>query len=296
MTDRLLALRAFVRTAHSGSFSRAGRELGLSQPSVSRILAQLETEVGAPLLMRTTRRVTLTDAGADYLARIEPLLSDLEEADHAVRGTGELRGVLRIALSSSFGVREVIPRLPDFLERHPALRVDLGVSDARQDLVADGVDVALRLGLLRNSALVSSKLAEAPRLLAASPAYLERRGRPRDPADLAAHALIVGPGGAGPDAWTFIKSGRRISIRVEGKLTAAANEGAVAAATVGLGITATSLWACRAELERGALVRAMSDWTMDPVEVHAVFAAGRAASPAGRAFVDYLAPLLRGGG
>ena len=124
MTDRLLALRAYVRTAHSGSFSRAGRELGLSQPSVSRILAGLEKEVGAALLMRTTRRVTLTDAGADYLARIEPLLSGLEEADHAARGTGELRGVLRIALSSSFGVREVIPRLPDFLERHPALRID----------------------------------------------------------------------------------------------------------------------------------------------------------------------------
>ena len=145
-------------------------------------------------------------------------------------------------------------------------------------------------------ALVSRKLAEAPRLLAASPSYLERRERPRDPADLAAHALILGPGGAGPDAWTFIKSGRRVSIRVEGRLTSAANEGAVAAATAGLGITVTSLWACRDELERGVLERVMEDWTMDPVEVHAVFPAGRAASPAGRAFIDYLAPLLRGGG
>ena len=296
MTDRLLALRAFVRTAHSGSLSRAGRDLGLSQPSVSRILAQLEQEVGAALLMRTTRHVTLTDAGADYLARIEPLLSGLEEADYAARGAGELRGVLRVALSSSFGVREVIPRLPNFLERHPALRVDLGINDARQDLVVDGVDVALRLGLLANSALVSRKLAEAPRLLAASPSYLERRERPRDPTDLAAHALILGPGGAGPDAWTFIKSGRRVSIRVEGRVTSTANEGAVAAATAGLGITATSLWACRNELERGALERVMEDWTMDPVEVHAVFPAGRAASPAARAFIDYLAPLLRGGG
>src|SRR5271155_3145985 len=165
MTGRLLALRAFVRTAHSGSFSRAGRELGLSQPSVSRILAQLENEVGAALLMRTTRRVTLTEAGADYLARIEPLLSGLEEADHAVRGTGELRGVLRIALSSSFGVREVIPRLPKFLDRHPALRVDMGISDQRQDLVVDGVDVALRLGPLPDSSAVARKLAEAPRVL-----------------------------------------------------------------------------------------------------------------------------------
>ena len=162
MTDRLLALRAFVRTARSGSLSRAARDLGLSQPSISRILAQLEAEVGARLLVRTTRAVTLTEAGADYLARVEPLLTALEEADHVVRGTGELRGVLRVAVSSSFGVREVIPRLPKFLERHPALRIDLGISDQRQDLVVDGVDVALRLGSLPDSSVVARKLAEAP--------------------------------------------------------------------------------------------------------------------------------------
>jgi DNA-binding transcriptional LysR family regulator len=292
MTDRLLALRIFVRTAHSGSFSRAGRELGLSQPSVSRILAQLEKEVGAALLLRTTRAVTLTEAGADYLARVEPLLSALDEADHAARGAGELRGALRVALSHSFGVREVIPRLPNFMERHPALRIDLGINDARRDLVADGVDVALRLGPLPDSSAVARKLAQAPRLLAASPAYLERRGRPRNPGDLAVHAVIVGPGGAGPNAWTFTKDGRRTSVRVEGQLTTAANEGAVAGAVAGLGITLTSLWGCRAELERGDLVQVMEDWTMDPVELHALFPAGRAASPAARAFIDYLAPLL----
>src|SRR5579871_610572 len=108
MTDRLLALRAFVRTARSGSFSQAARELGLSQPSFSRIVAQLESEVGARLLVRTTRAVTLTDSGAAYLARIEPVLTALDEADHAARGTGELRGVLRLSVSSSFGIREVI--------------------------------------------------------------------------------------------------------------------------------------------------------------------------------------------
>src|ERR1700685_1617439 len=129
MTDRLLALRTFVRTAHSGSFSRAARDLGFSQPAVSGILAQLETEVGAKLIVRTTRALALSEAGVDYLARIEPLLSALEEAEHAARGTGELRGLLRIAVSSSFGVREVIPRLPKFLELHPALRIDLGISD-----------------------------------------------------------------------------------------------------------------------------------------------------------------------
>ncbi len=289
MTDRLLALRTFVRTAHAGSFSRAARDLGLSQPSISRILARLETEVGAKLLVRTTRAVALSEAGADYLGRIEPLLSALEEADHAARGTGELRGLLRIAVSSSFGVREVIPRLPKFLERHPALRVDLGISDQRQDLVVDGVDVALRLGSLPDSSAVARKLAEAPRVLAASPAYLERRGRPRNPEDFASHAMIIGPG---PNAWTFTKNGQRISVRVEGQLTTAANEGAVAGAVAGLGITLTSFWGCRAEIERGDLIRIMEDWAMDPVEVHALFPPGRAASPAARAFIDYLAPQL----
>jgi DNA-binding transcriptional LysR family regulator len=292
MSDRLLALRTFVRTAHSGSFSRAGRELGLSQPSISRILAQLESEVGARLLVRTTRAVALTEAGADYLARIEPLLSALEEADHAARGTGELRGLLRIALSSSFGVREVIPRLPEFLKRHPALRIDLSINDQRQDLVADGVDVALRLGVLSDSSAVARKIGEAPRVVVASPAYLQRRGRPRDPADLAAHVVIVGPGGTSLNAWTFLRDGRRLSVRVEGRLTTPANEGAVAGAVAGLGVTLTSTWGCRAEIERGDLVPLLEDWEMDPVEAHALFPAGRAASPAARAFVDYLAPQL----
>jgi DNA-binding transcriptional LysR family regulator len=137
MSDRLFALRLFVRIAHTGSFSRAARELGLSQPSASRIAAELEENVGVPLLTRTTRRLTLTEAGAEYLARIEPLLAALDEADHAARGTGELRGTLRVALSIGFGMRAVIPRLPAFMQRHPALRIDLLMSDQRDDLVTE---------------------------------------------------------------------------------------------------------------------------------------------------------------
>jgi DNA-binding transcriptional LysR family regulator len=292
MTDRLTALRVFVRTAHTESFSRTARELGLSQPSVSRILAGLERELGSALLVRTTRAVTLTTAGADYLARIEPILAALAEADHATRGTGELRGVLRVALSSSFGVREVIPRLPVFLAQHPALRIDLGINDMRQDLIADGVDVALRFGVLADSSAVARKLAQSPRVVIAAPDYLARAGIPQMPADLAAHAVIIGPGGVNPDAWAFAKDGRTTSIRVEGRITSGANEGAVAAAVAGLGITVTSVWGCRAELERGVLVRVLADWRMEPVEVHAIFPAGRAASPAARLFVEHLAAEL----
>src|SRR5579859_7376230 len=121
MADRLQALRIFARVAHTGSFSAAARELGLSQPSASRIIGELEKELGTALVIRTTRAVKLTEAGGDYLAQVEPILAALEEADHAARGGRELRGLLRIGVSSSFAVREVVPRLPSFLAQHPRL-------------------------------------------------------------------------------------------------------------------------------------------------------------------------------
>ena len=163
MSDRLFSLRLFARVAHTGSFSRAGRELGLSQPSASRIAAALEEEVGVALITRTTRGLTLTEAGADYLARIEPMLAALEEADHAARGTGELRGRLRVALSLGFGMREVIPLLPAFMQRHPALRIDLLMSDQHEDLVAESVDIALRCGALKDSSATARRLGTSPR-------------------------------------------------------------------------------------------------------------------------------------
>jgi DNA-binding transcriptional LysR family regulator len=292
MSDRFFALRLFARVAHTGSFSRAGRELGLSQPSASRIAANLEREVGAALLTRTTRGVTLTEAGADYLARIEPLLAGLEEADHAARGTGELRGTLRVAVSVNFGVREVIPRLPDFMQRHPALRIDLLMSDQRQDLVNEGIDVALRWGALTDSNVTARRLGASPRLLVASPAYLARAGSPDAPQSLANHEVIVGPLGAGSIWWSFQRDGRTSSVRVEGRLTTSTNQAATAAAVAGLGIVSIGLWNCRPELASGALVQVLADWQLKPIELHAVFAAGRAAKPSARAFVDYLANAL----
>jgi DNA-binding transcriptional LysR family regulator len=292
MSDRLLALKVFSRVARMGSFSRAARELGLSQPSASRIAATLEREVGAVLMTRTTRAVTLTEAGTDYLARIEPLLAALEEADHAARGTGELRGTLRVGLSSSFAVREVIPRLPPFMTRHPRLRVDLAVDDQYQNLVIEGVDVALRFGALADSNATARLLDVSPRLLVASPGYLRRWGTPRTPADLAAHSVIVGPTGGAPAAWSFEQQGRTVSVRIDGRLTVSSNEGAVTAAIAGLGIVSTVLWGCRSDFESGRLVQVLADWNTERVELHALFPAGRAAKPAVRAFAEYLAHAL----
>lgn len=293
MTDRLAALKLFSRVARTGSFSRAGRELGLSQPSVSRIIATLEQEIGAALLTRTTRALTLTQAGADYLERIEPLLLELEEADYAARGTGELRGALRIGLSSSFAVRELIPRLPGFMERHPALKVDLLMDDQRQDLVGEGVDVALRMGALSDSSATARLVGLNPRVLAAAPAYLSRAGCPQTPADLAGHAFIMGPSGQTPGGWTFQKDGRSVSILVEGRLTTNANEGSVAAAVAGLGIVSTGYWGSRQEIEDGRLVALLADWKREPAPLNAVYAAGRGAKPAARAFTDFLIGALK---
>jgi DNA-binding transcriptional LysR family regulator len=293
MSDRLFALRLFARIARSGSFSRAAREIGISQPSASRIAAELEQDVGVPLLVRTTRGLTLTDAGAEYLARIEPLLAALDEADHAARGTGELRGSLRVATSVGFGMREVIPRLAPFVQRHPALHIDLLMSDQRANLVAEGVDLALRWGELPDSSAIARSLGTSPRLLAAAPAYLARAGLPETPESLGNHEVIISPLGVGLSWWTFEQDGRTVSVRVQGRLTTSVNQAAVAAAVAGLGILSIGLWNCRAELASGELVQVLPDWHLKPIELHAVFAAGRAAKPAARAFADYLASVLQ---
>jgi DNA-binding transcriptional LysR family regulator len=292
VTDRLSALRLFVRVARAGSFSRAARELGLSQPSASRVIATLEREVGAALFTRSTRALSLTEAGAEYLARVESPLAALEEADYAVRSTAELRGVLRVATSSSFTQHVVIPRLDEFLTRNPKLRVVLLVNDQRHALITEGVDVAFRFGSLEDSTATARRVGSTERVLVASPGYLRRAGRPKAPADLNSHAIISGP--VGPDGWTFEKDGRRVSLRLEGRLVISANEGAVVAAIAGLGIASTSLIASRDALRSNSLVRVLSDWPMGTVAVHAVFPAGRAAKVAARALADHVAGILRG--
>lgn len=292
MTDRFVALRLFVRVARSGSFSRAGRELGFSQPSASRIVSELEREVGVALLTRTTRAVTLTEAGVDYLARIEALLDALDEADHAARGSGELRGVLRVGVAASFGVRELIPRLPAFAERHPALRIELLMNDQRQDLVNDGVDVALRFGELADSVATARRLGATPRLLVASPGYLARGGVPQAPADLADHRFIAGPVGPGPRGIAMTLDGRTLVVRVQSRLMVTVNEGATAAAVAGLGIAMSGHWGCRAELDAGRLQQVLPAWDLGATELHAVFPAGRAAKPAARALGEFIAAAL----
>ena len=291
MTDRMAALRVFVRVARAGSFSRAARELGLSQPSTSRIVATLEKEIGAALFTRSTRALSVTEAGAEYLARVEAALAALEEADHVARGTGELRGVLRIAASSSFTEHVLVPRLGEFLQRNPKLRIVLLVNDQRQPLITEGVDVAFRFGSLDDSSATARRLGSIERVLVAAPAYLRRSGRLKAPADLNSHAIILGP--TANDAWTFEKEGRRVSLRLEGRLVFSANEAAVGAAVAGLGIATTAVIAAREALANRSLVRVLTDWKLGSVEVHAVFPSGRTGKVGARALADHLAGAIR---
>ena len=288
MSDRIQELGVFVRTAESGSFSRAARELGLSQPSVSRIVGELEARLGVKLLLRTTRRISVTDAGALFLDRAREILAELENAEDAARGVDSLRGTIRLALPVIYGTRQIIPRLPEFLKRHPLLRVEMTVSDDRQNLVAEGADVAIRLGRLNDSAFGARKLATLDRVLVASPDYLKMRGTPKTPADLAGHDCIFGPGGFGRESWMFKRGHTMISVDVEGRIRTNSGSGVFASALAGLGIAMASTAMCDAEIRSGMLVKLLENYRLEPVEVHAVFPGGPRPSAKVRALIDYL--------
>jgi DNA-binding transcriptional LysR family regulator len=294
MNDRFQSLQLFVRVARTGSFSVAGREMGMTQPTASRTLAALEKKVGTALFTRTTRAVTLTEAGTDYLARVEAILASLDEADHAARGTGELRGILRIATSTSFAVRSVLPRIQGFKDRHPQLRLEFILNDEKQDLIGEGVDVAFRIGALADSLTwTAKKVGVVRRVLAASPAYLARAGAPKSPAELPEHSIIVGPAGRGMEGWALTKDGKTTSVRVEGTLLLNGGEGATAAAVAGLGIISAGELGMLKELQSGSLVRVLPEWKMGSADINVVLPAGRAAKPSARAFSDFMTAELR---
>jgi DNA-binding transcriptional LysR family regulator len=293
MSDRLQELVVFVRTAESGSFSRAGRGLGLSQPSISRIVSELEDRLGTKLLLRSTRRITLTDAGTLFLDRAREVLADLEDAEDAARGVDSLRGTIRLALPVIYGMREIIPRLPDFMRQHPLLKVEMTVSDARQDLVAEGADVAIRLGDLDDNAFGARRLATLKRTLVASPDYLKARGVPKSPADLAHHDCIFGPGGFGSARWVFRQGEREVAVDVQGRIHTNSGPGMFASALAGLGIAMASTVMFKPEVAAGQLAEILPDYQLEPVPVHAVFPSGPRPSTKVRVLVDHLADAIR---
>lgn len=285
-------LKIFSRVARLSSFSSAARELKISQSQALRAVADLEAELGVPLLARSTRAVTATEAGTEYLARIEPVLDQLDEAEQSVR-QGELRGTLRLGMPTSAGVREIIPRIPEFAEQHPKLEMQIIMGDHHQDLVREAVDVAIRIGSLPDSSATARLLTTYSRVIVAAPSYLERFGRPTSPAELRDHRIVQGPAGAVGTAWTFVRDGRsETAVVTKPNALFSDNEGVVAAASAGMGIASIGYWSCRRELEDGRLVQLLAQWETVPTKVYAYFPLGKATRFAARAFVDYFAAKL----
>ena len=295
MNDRLLQLALFVRTVESGSFSKAAREFGLSQPSVSRAIAALERRLGVKLLVRTTRQVSPTDAGEALLGRARDALLAVDDAESAARGADRLSGVLRVALPPEYAVRRIVPLLPAFFDRHPLLKIDLMMSDRYENLIAEGADLALRIGDLPDSSFVARKLESARRLFIAAPSYLARRGAPSSLADLARHDLISGPIGAGEETWAARRDGRIERQALDPRIRTRSATGVVACAAAGLGIASASAWMSAAALAAGEVVEILAEYALDPVQAYVIFPAGRRPSQRARAFSDYLEQALATG-
>lgn len=252
--SELEGLRLFVEVVDSGGFNRAASRLGLSKSVVSRRIAQIESALGARLLSRTTRGISLTDAGVEFKARAERILSDYDEAREAValRG-GEVVGLLRLSVPLSFGVRHVAPVLADLAARHPRLELDVTYSDRLVDLIGERFDAAVRIGKMEDSALVARRIAPVRAVVVASPAYLERHGCPATPADLAAHACLLYSGSRQAD-WQFRSGKRLVSVRPTGRLRSDSGEAIVRWALAGLGLAMVPTFLITDEIAGGALV------------------------------------------
>lgn len=289
----LTTLRLYTRVARLGSFSATAREAGLAQSQVSRAIAELEADLCTRLLSRTTRAVVPTEAGLEFLARIEPILAALDDAGNSVRQTGELRGRLRVGLPSTLATRVVLPRLRRFTEEHPALHIEVLQDDEWQDMVREVVDVGLRVGGLPDTTGTTRKIGTMRRIIVASPDYLAAHGMPERPADLHDHRIIFGPAGSRPSSWRLTLGNEQVTIDLRPHLTINDTAGALAAVTAGLGVTSTTSWACRTELDAGLLVRLLPSWETPELPVSAYFPAGRATRLSARALVDFLADALQ---
>ena len=293
--DRFTAMTTFVRVVETGSFSAAARHLKIRQSSVSKGLAQLEQRLGVRLLMRSTRRVTATEAGKIFYTYACRAIEQADEADLGARGAhAALMGSLRVSASVTFGKLHILPCLPLFLGAHPNLSIDLVLDDRAIDLIGEGVDVGLSSGPLRSSSLTARKVATSNRLVLGTPAYFERAGDPVIPADLRGHAAVVytqDPGGT--DTWRFCQGGSEVSVSLSGRLRVSSSEGVRAAVLGGLGLAIAPRWMFGPELAQGAVCSVLADWSLPAANIWAVFPTGRKPSAKACAFATFVETGLR---
>lgn len=292
--DLIHVMRAFARVYETHSFSAAAKNLSLSQPSISKAVAQLEQELGIQLFLRSTRGLTPTDAGQKFY---EHAIRTLDEADMAIKAVkGEnapLTGRLRVGGTITFMSQHIIPRLPVFLERHPNLIVDMLLDDGNIGLVEEGAEVALRMGKLASSNLTARKIGQCRRIAIAAPSYLEKHGTPKEPVDLEKHAAIVLSRGEGGEHVTFSRDDVSIEVMLQPKMRVNALEGLRAAVLAGVGVAVASEWIVESELQRGQVLEVLSDWSMQSLDLWMVLPnEGRHASSKVRAFIEFVEDQL----
>lgn len=291
--DRAAAMEVFDRVVETGSFSAAARSLNLTPSAVSKQISRLEDRLGARLLNRSTRRLSLTEVGAAYHERCQRILADIEEAEQsALALAARPRGTLRINAPMMFGERHVAPHVPAFLRRYPEIRVAMTVTDALINLVEEGVDLVIRIGEPPDSSLIGRRLAPNRRVVCASPGYLEARGRPSSPAALSDHACLVVNVGGRPLPWRFRgRDGGDYVVPVGGPLEGNSTAALHAAALAGIGLAMLPTTLVGSDLQSGRLVAVLQDHVDSDSSIWALYPHNRHLSPKVRAFIDYLVEI-----
>jgi DNA-binding transcriptional LysR family regulator len=303
--DKLQAMRSFVRVVEAGSFSAVAEEFDATQSAISKQIAALERELGAKLLTRTTRSLALTEEGARYFEQARRLVAEIAEAESAVRaGERELTGWLRVAASVGFGRLKLMPLVQSFLEQHRRVKIDLRLNDGFVDLVEQGIDVAVRLGELQDSALVARRIGTSRRWLVAHRNYLRRLPKgskpPRAPDDLCRHNCIIYTELPWRNAWTLTAGpgarqplGSASLVRVEGNLQTNSSEVIRAAVLAGTGIAFAPTWLFETELASAEVQHLLPDWEAAAIPIHLVSPRERRESAKVKAFAEHLAKAMR---
>ncbi len=287
--DRLDAMQVFVRVVETGSFSKAAYEFQTTQPTVTKQVAALEARLKVRLLNRNTRGVSLSEPGATFYERCKQLLQDAEAAEEAARAAqSEAQGTLRIGTSVAFGRRAIVPLTLEFMALHPQIRVDLSFEDRYVDLIAQGIDVALRMGKLADSSLGARYLGNNPWTVVATPAYLKSSGILKRPGDLSRHNALVYSSVQGDDVWHFTSPrGERLPTPVNGRFRSNNLSAVLTACRDGLGVAALPRYVASESLRSGKVVELLKEYQLPDQELHAVFPSPKRVPAKVLAFVSF---------
>lgn len=288
--DRSAEMTAFVRSVDTGGFSSAARELGLTPSALSKLVTRLEDRLGARLLQRTTRRLLLTPEGEAFYLRSRRILADIEAAENEVVQAGVLpRGLLRLHCGSAFGMHQLAPAIPGFLERYPDVKLDLTIDDLAPANMEEGIDLAIRIGALDESSMVARRICSLERVICAAPSYLGRCGTPKTPDDLQQHNCLWITSLPVLRRWPFdTEDGIRV-VHIDGNVVANNAEAVLQLAIAGVGITRLTDVIVGDAIRRGELVPILTDWHhVEPVPLYATYPSGRNLSPKIRVMVDFL--------